>query len=88
MIDSEKSKLAFQKQADLHSSDLFTFRPLPQSISSLLLLLHFRNGRHLLNLLLNMVQFYGSGTRPNNSNNQNFLRQNLQQVGDVGLGGG
>ncbi|CAL2244886.1 unnamed protein product [Prunus armeniaca] len=30
MIDSEKSKLAFQKQkqADLHCSDLFTFRPL------------------------------------------------------------
>ncbi|KAI5337202.1 hypothetical protein L3X38_016471 [Prunus dulcis] len=86
MIDSENSKLAFQKQADLHSSDLFTFRPLPQSISALLLLLHFRNSRHLLNLLLNMVQLYGSGTRPC-LRHQNFLRQNLQQAGDVGLGG-
>ncbi|KAH0969096.1 hypothetical protein GBA52_029043 [Prunus armeniaca] len=54
MIDSEKSKLAFQKQmqADPHCSGLFTFRPLPQTISALLLLLHFRNGKHLLNLLL------------------------------------
>ncbi|KAL6288452.1 hypothetical protein ACE6H2_005962 [Prunus campanulata] len=86
MIDSEKSKLTFQKQADLHSSDLFTFRPLSQSISVLLLLLHFWNDRHLLNLLLNMVQFYGSGTRPC-LHYQVFLRQNLQQAGDVGLGG-